>query len=90
MRRVYREALMSAGTIAILLVALYAFDDRVREQVSRRVFAHPSQELASVGRQASNLTNVIAVTTRDQTRGHGPLVIFTLAAGVLVLFMLRT
>jgi len=81
---------MSAGTLAILLLALYAFDDRVRDQVSRRVIAHPSQELASVGRQASNLTNAIAVSVRDQTRGHGPLVIFTLAAGVLVLFMVRT
>jgi hypothetical protein len=90
MRRVYREALMSAGTVAILLLVLYAFDDRVRDQVSRRVIAHPSQEVASVGRQASNLTNAIAVTARDQSRGHAPLLIFTLAAGVLVLFMLRT
>jgi hypothetical protein len=90
MRRVYREALMSAGTLAILLLVLIAFDDRVRDQVSRRVIAHPSQELASVGRQAGNLTNAIAVVARDQSRGHGPLLIFTLAAGVLVLFMLRT
>lgn len=81
---------MSAGTVAILLLVLIAFDDRVRDQVSRRVVAHPSQELASVGRQASNLTNAIAAAARDQSRGHAPLLIFTLAAGVLVLFMLRT
>jgi hypothetical protein len=81
---------MSAGTVAILLLVLIAFDDRVRDQVSRRIVAHPSQEVASVGRQASNLTNAIAVAARDQSRGHAPLLIFTLAAGVLVLFMLRT
>jgi hypothetical protein len=90
MRRVHRETLLSAGSVVILLLVLIAFDDRVREQVSRRVVAHPSQELASVERQASSLTNAIAVAARDQSRGHAPLLIFTLAAGVLVLFMLRT
>jgi hypothetical protein len=81
---------MSVGSVAILLLVLIAFDDRVRDQVSRRVVAHPSQELANVGRQASSLTNTIAVAARDQSRGHAPLLIFTLAAGVLVVFMLRT
>jgi hypothetical protein len=90
MRRVFREALMSAGTVVILLLVLIAFDDRVREQVSRRVVAHPSQELMSVERQARDLTSVIASAARDQSAGHAPLLIFTLAAGVLVLFMLRT
>jgi hypothetical protein len=90
MRRVFREALMSVGTVVILLLVLIAFDDRVRDAVSRRVVAHPSQELAGVGRQASRLTAVIASAARDQSVGHAPLLIFTLAAGVLVLFMLRT
>jgi hypothetical protein len=90
MRRVFREALMSAGTVVILLLLLIAFDDRVRDQVSRRVVAHPSQELASVGRQARDLTSVIAAAARDQSLGHAPLLIFTLGAAVLVLFMLRT
>jgi hypothetical protein len=90
MRRVFREALMSAGTVVILLLVLISFDDRVRDHISRRVVAHPSLELASVGRQARDLTNVIAGAARDQSLGHAPLLIFTLAAGVLVLFMLRT
>ena len=90
MRRAFREALMSAGTVVILLLVLIAFDDRVRDQVMRRVVAHPSMELASAGRQVSNLTTVIAQAARDQSLGHAPLLIFTLAAAVLVLFMLRT
>ena len=59
MRRVLREALMSAGTVVILLLVLIAFDDRVRDQVSRRFVAHPSVELASAGRQLQDLTTVI-------------------------------
>ena len=90
MRRAFREALLSAGTVAILLLILIAADDRVREQVSRRVFTHPSVELASAGRQLTDLTTVIAGVARDQSLGHAPLLIFTLAAAVLVLFMLRT
>lgn len=90
MRRAIREALMSVGTVLILLLVLIAYDDRVREQVSMRVFAHPSVELASAGRQVRDLTSVIAEAARYQSLGHAPLLIFTLAAAVLVLFMLRT
>jgi hypothetical protein len=90
MRRALREALMSAGTVVILLLVLIAFDDRVRDHVSRRIVAHPSAELASIGRQARDFTTVIATAARDQSLGHAPLMIFTLAAAVLVLFMLRT
>ena len=81
---------MSAGTVAILLLTLIVFDDRVRDQLSRRVLAHPSVEMASVVRQARDFTAVIASAARDQSLGHAPLLIFTLAAAVLVLFMLRT
>jgi hypothetical protein len=90
MPRVLREALMSAATVTILLLVLIAFDDRVRDQFSRRVVAHPSAELTSVGRQVSDFTTVIAAAARDQSLGHAPLLIFSLAAAVLVLFMLRT
>ena len=81
---------MSAATVSILLLVLIAFDDRVREYVSRSVVAHPSVELASAGRQLRNFTHVVSAVAREQTRGHAPLVIFVLAAAVLVLFMLRT
>ena len=90
MRRAFREALMSAGTVVILLLVLIAFDDRVRDHLSRRVVARPSVELASAGRQLGDFTTVIVGVARDQSLGHAPLLIFTLAAAVLVLFMLRT
>ncbi|MCU1383295.1 MAG: hypothetical protein JWL71_1992 [Acidobacteria bacterium] len=90
MRRVFREGLMSAGTVVILLLVLIGADDRVREQLSLRVFNHPSVELASASRHVADLTNVLAQAARQQSIGHAPLLIFTLAAAVLVLFMLRT
>lgn len=90
MRRPLREVLMSVGTVVILLLILIAADDRVRDQFSRRVAARPSVELASAGRQLRDFTTVIAEAARDQSLGHAPLLIFTLAATVLVLFMLRT
>lgn len=90
MRRGYREALMSAGTVMVLLLVLIAADNRVREQVSLRMFAKPSVELASAGRQVRDFTTVIVEVARDQSLGHAPLLIFSLASAVLVLFMLRT
>jgi hypothetical protein len=90
MPRVLREALMSAGTVAILLLVLITFDDGVRDHVSRRFVAHPSVELASAGRQLHDLTTVILGAARTQSLGHAPLLLFALAAAVLTLFMLRT
>jgi hypothetical protein len=90
MRRVYREALMSAGTVMVLLLVLIAFDPRIREQLSRGMAAHPTHEAASVERQARDFAAVVAATARDTSRGHFQLLVFTLGAGVLVFFMLRT
>jgi hypothetical protein len=90
MPRALREVLMSVGTVTVLLLILTAFDDRVRDLVSRRVVAHPSMELASAGHQLSNVAAVVVSAARSQSIGHAPLLIFTLAAAVLTLFMLRT
>ena len=90
MRRAFREALMSVGTVFVLLLILIAADGRVRDHFTRRVVARPGVELASAGRQLTDLTSVIAGAAREQSRGHAPLLIFTLATAVLVLFMLRT
>jgi hypothetical protein len=80
---------MSAATVVILLMVLIGADDRVREQVSMHFSARPSVELAS-GRQLGDLTTVITHAAREQSLEHAPLLIFTLAAAVLLLFMLRT
>jgi hypothetical protein len=81
---------MSVGTVVILLLVLIAFDDRVRDFASRRIVAHPSMEVVSLSHQVRDLTTVIVQAAHTQSLGHAPLLLFTLAAAVLLLFMLRT
>ena len=52
MRRAFREALISAGTVALLLIVLVAIDPRVREQISLRFMTRPSVGLASAGHRS--------------------------------------
>ena len=85
-----REALMSAATVVVLLLILIALDDRVRDHISRPVLAHRSTELASAGQQLRELTSIIGTAARDQSINHAPLLLFTVAAVVLVSFMVRT
>jgi hypothetical protein len=89
-RRAVGEALMSAGTVAIILLALVAFDDRIRKEISERVMTRPATELASTGRHVQNLSTLVIAVARQQSAAHTPLLIFTLAGAVLVVFMLRT
>lgn len=90
MRRAFNEALLSAGTVAVVLLVLVGIDDRVRGEIALRFMSNPTQELAAAGHQAGTLTAVIAQAARDQSLAHAPMLIFALAATVLVLFMLRT
>jgi hypothetical protein len=89
-RRAFGEALMSVGTVAVVLLLLVSFDDRVRAEFSQRYVANPTQEVASAGLQARHITTVIATAAREQSLAHAPMLIFALVATVLVLFMLRT
>jgi hypothetical protein len=73
----------------LLLVALVCIDDRVREQLALRV-TRPTAELAREGKRVGDLTSVVVQVAREQSAAHAPMLTFTLAAGVLVVFMLRT
>lgn len=90
MRRAAGDALVSVGALIILLLALVIVDGRVREQISLRSSAQPSAQLVSAGAQVRDLASVAFEAARDQSLEHAPLMIFALAATVLVLFMLRT
>jgi hypothetical protein len=90
MRSVWSERLLGAAALVVLLVALVAMDDRVKEQMSTR-FAGPqaSTEIVAAGTQARGLALVAYGAVRDQSLEHAPLTIFAIAAAVLVVFMLR-
>jgi|tagenome__1003787_1003787.scaffolds.fasta_scaffold20847590_2 hypothetical protein len=90
MRKGFGEAVLSVGTITVVLLILIGMDANVRSEFSMRFLSNPGQQLQSAGHSASALTSVIARAAHDQSIAHAPMLIFALAATVLVLFMLRT
>jgi hypothetical protein len=90
-RRVVGDGLITAGGALTLVLALVLFDDRVREQL-RAVLDphHPASMLSGMGSRVSEIVAIVAVAARYQSLEHAPLVIFSLAAIVLTIFMLRT
>jgi hypothetical protein len=89
MRRVFGDGLISIGAIAALLTILVAVDDRVRERFSGQFAAAPTAHLAGAGSHVREVASVVFDAARDQSIEHAPLMIFVLAATVLVLFMVR-
>jgi len=84
------DAVVSLAALTLLIVMLIAIDDRVRDQITLRLHANPAAEMADIGSRLRDVAAIVAVAARNQSLEHAPLVIFVLAATVLVLFMLRT
>jgi hypothetical protein len=90
MRRLYKDALISAGALLIVLIALMAIDGRVRAQVTMAVSGASSPvAVVEAGGQARYVAGVLLSAAREQSIDHAPIVIFVGAASVLVAFMLR-
>ena len=92
MRRPLSGGITAAAGVAALVVGLAAIDPRVREQIAG-VLSRPSRssdQIVTLGTYFENLLAIVLQALRDQSLEHAPLVIFTLAALVLVSFMLRT
>lgn len=90
-KRAIGDTLISVAMLCVLIAMLAAFDARVREQISLRVSAgQPTAQVANAEATVRNLASVVILAARDQSIEHAPLVIFVLAATVLLLFMLRT
>jgi hypothetical protein len=90
MRRTFDNALLSAGAAVILLLVLVAVDDNVRTLLWRQAATSPSVHLADVSNQAGHIANVVWLAVRDQSFANAPMLIFGVAAAVLVAFMLRS
>ena len=81
---------MAAGGVCALLIGLAAIDDRVHDQVARVVARQgPTAEMASIGSRLEEVGVIVANAMRDQSLEHAPMVIFAVAALVLVLFLTR-
>jgi hypothetical protein len=90
MRRVLGDALVTLGALAILIVALVSIDVRVREQATRILEAGPSSGMTAVIAQGQEFGSVLMSTVRSQGLDQPSIVVFVIAAVVLVVVMLRT
>ncbi len=88
-RHALNDAAMTLSALLVLLLALVAIDDRVREQIALRIHAGPTAQITGLGSRLGDVVAILAVAARNQSIEHAPLMIFVLAASVLVLFMLR-
>jgi hypothetical protein len=89
MRRAFGDAMISLGAVLLLLMMLVTVDPRVREQVAG-AWGPGSPGVATISSQMREVTSVVVSAARDHSIDNAPLMIFALAATVLVLFMLRT
>ena len=88
MRRVFGDAVISFGAVMALLVMLVSVDPRVRYQLSSAWDG--SGATTSVSKDLVEVSSVVLQALQDHGIANAPLMIFALAATVLVLFMLRT
>jgi hypothetical protein len=88
MRRVFGDALISFGAVLALLVMLVSVDPRVRYQLSSAWSG--TGAATSVSKDLVEISSVLLQSLQDHGIANAPLMIFALAATVLVLFMLRT
>ena len=81
-------AIAGAGA---LILGLAIVDERVRTQIGRVLSGRaPTSEIASIGAQLQQLFAVMWQAIQDQSVENAPLVIFSIAALVLVAWMTRS
>jgi hypothetical protein len=90
MRRVFGDAMISLCALLLLLLLLVTIDPRVRDQVSTVWMSPGSSVVNSVSHQMREMSSIVVDAARDHSIDQAPLMLFALAATVLVLFMLRT
>jgi hypothetical protein len=86
-RRVFGDAVISLSAVLALLLMLVSIDPRVRIQVAS---AWGASGTSSVSKDLGEISGVVLSAIQDRGIDNAPLMIFALAATVLVLFMLRT
>jgi hypothetical protein len=80
---------MSVAGLVIVLVVLFTFDSRVREQVQLRL-SSPSAMASDATRTVKNVAGVVTGALREHSLDRTYLLVFVVGAGALLLFMLRT
>lgn len=82
--------LTALAGMGALVAGLALMDERVRVQIGRVVGGQaPTGEIVALTERVQDLLVIAAQVVRDQSIEHAALVIFAMAALVLVLFMTR-
>jgi len=80
---------MSIAGLVIVLLVLFNFDSRVREQVQLRLSA-PSAMVSDASHTVRNVAAIVTDALREHSLDGTSLLVFVVGAGALLLFMLRT
>ena len=90
MRRRLNDAVISIIALSVLLLMLMTVDPRLRDQLETTVNTPPTSTIRSVTHQVHDVSKVVVRAAEDHSLANAPMVIFGIAATVLVVFMLRT
>lgn len=87
-KRVGSDAFVSAGVLLVVLATIMAMDIRVREQLRAAVIS--SSTIGDAGMRLREVGSVVIDAARTQSIEHAPMMLFVVAATVLLLFLVRT
>jgi len=90
MRRRLNDAVISISALSVLMLMLLSVDPRLRDQFETTVNTPPTSTITTVTHQVRDVSKVVVRAAEDHSLANAPMVIFGLAATVLVVFMLRT
>lgn len=90
LRRACGDVAVSAGVLGLVLAVLMSVDLRVREQVRAAVTSASPTGVADVRTQLRDVASALFDAARTQSVEHAPMMIFIVAASVLLLWMVRT
>ena len=85
-----RDWATSAAGFMTVLTTLVVFDERVAHQFAILSKRGPDRELVVMRDWLSSFASVVMVVARDQSLDHAPMLVFTMVAILLVIFMIRT
>jgi hypothetical protein len=80
---------MSAAGLVIIVLLMFAFDSRLREEVQLRL-ASPTATLSNARIGVRNAMDAGSIALRERSFDGAPVLIFICGAGALLLFMLRS
>jgi hypothetical protein len=85
-----RDWATSVAGFMTVLTTLVIFDERVAHQLAVLSRRGPDRELLVMREWASSFVSVVMMAARDQSLDHAPMLVFTMVAILLVIFMVRT